>query len=166
MSISYNKVILVGRLTRDPEIRTLPSGTNVANFGLAVDRNYNEEVDFINIVSFGKQSEFVGNYLSKGKLVLVEGSIRINKYTDRDGVNREKAEVAANKITFMETKKSQTQNSDYSNYNDMIKVEDSYENKSKGIKNIDDDMMSQDLPDFEDPFGDLDDDLNTDEKPI
>ena len=164
MSISYNKVILVGRLTRDPEIKSLPSGSQVAKFAIAVDRNYNDEVDFINIIAFGKQAEFVSNYLLKGKLVLVEGSLRINSFTDREGVNRQKAEVNAVKITFMETKKSQEQ---------KPSVERTYHEKPERIAPGLDDYQQDDekidmideVPNFEDPFADLDD-SEGDEAPI
>jgi single-strand DNA-binding protein len=94
-------------LTRDPEVRSTVSGSNVANFSLAVDRQSknNNDVDFINIVAFGRQADFASNYLGKGKLILVEGQLRINKWTDRNDVKRESAEVWANRMTFMETRK-------------------------------------------------------------
>lgn len=169
MAIAYNKVILVGRITYISEMRSLPSGKNVINFGIAVDRGFNDQTDFFNIVTFDKKASFVENYLEKGKLILVEGSLRYNKYTDREGVQKEKVEISASNINFMETKKSQQ--NQYNDYNDSIKVEDSYEDDSKennfnNIKEINDDIMSKDMPDFDDPFSDLDDDLNNDDKPI
>ncbi|MDN5341618.1 single-stranded DNA-binding protein [Oceanotoga sp. DSM 15011] len=165
MAIAYNKVILVGRLTRDPDIRSTVSGSSVANFSLAVDRmtKDNDAVDFINIVAFGKQAEFASNYLSKGKLILVEGSLHINRWTDRNDIKRETAEIWASRMNFMETKKSQEE---YSQFNNLdIKVEDGYKN-NPSIDSIDDDILSDEMPEFEDPFSDLEDDLSSDEKPI
>ncbi|MFW6173417.1 MAG: single-stranded DNA-binding protein [Elusimicrobiota bacterium] len=110
MSISYNKIILVGRLVRDPDIRFTTSGTQVSVFTVAVDRpsrsgmNDNDNTDFIRVVTFGKTAEFVGNYLVKGRLILVEGSLRIRKWTTQDGDKRSTTEVLANNIRFMETK--------------------------------------------------------------
>ena len=110
MSISYNKVVLVGRLTRDPEIKFSTSGTQISLFTLAVDRptrsgsDDSSNTDFIRIVSFGKLAEFAGNYLSKGRLVLVEGSLRIRKWKTADGDPRSTAEIVANAIRFLETR--------------------------------------------------------------
>lgn len=111
MSISFNKIILVGRLTRDPETRFTANGTQVTFFTLAVDRNYNREsnqdsqnTDFIRIVSFGRLAEFVSTYLSKGRLVLVEGSLRIRNWQTQSGEYRSTTEVVANSVQFMEPK--------------------------------------------------------------
>ncbi|AKI98098.1 single-stranded DNA-binding protein [Kosmotoga pacifica] len=110
MSISYNRVVLVGRLTRDPEIKFSTSGTQISLFTLAVDRptrggvDDNSNTDFIRIVSFGKLAEFAGNYLTKGRLVLVEGSLRIRKWKTADGDPRSTAEVVASGIRFLETR--------------------------------------------------------------
>ena len=115
MSISYNHVVLIGRLTRDPEIKFAASGTQIATFTLAVDRNVpssnNDNTDFIRIVTFGKTAEFAGNYLTKGRLILVEGSLRINNWKTQDGEPRSNAEVAASNIRFMETKAQAQQSS-------------------------------------------------------
>jgi len=106
MGISYNKVVLVGRLTRDPETKFASSGTQISTFNIAVDRDYPKEpdaTDFIRIVTFGKTAEFVGNYLLKGRLILVEGSLRINKW-EKDGEKKQNAEVVASNIRFLEAK--------------------------------------------------------------
>lgn len=106
MGISYNKIVLVGRLTRDPEHKFAASGTAITTFSLAVDRDYpkdSNEADFIRIVTFGKTAEFVSQYMTKGKLVLVEGSLRINKW-EKDGEKRSIPEVVASHVKFMETK--------------------------------------------------------------
>ena len=106
MGISYNKIVLVGRLTRDPEHKFAASGTAITTFSLAVDRDYpkdSDEADFIRIVTFGKTAEFVFQYLTKGRLILVEGSLRINKW-EKDGEKKQNAEVNASRVCFMETK--------------------------------------------------------------
>ena len=105
MGISYNHVVLIGRLTRDPEIKFAASGTQIASFSLAVDRGKNDETDFVNVVAFGKTAEFIGSYFVKGRLVLVEGQLRIEKY-EKNGETKTAAKVIANNVRFMETKKS------------------------------------------------------------
>lgn len=105
MGISYNHVVLVGRLTRDPEIKFSTSGTQIATFSLAVDRGKDNEADFVNIVAFGKTAEFIGNYFVKGRLVLVEGPLRIEKY-EKNGETKTATKVVANNVRFMETKKA------------------------------------------------------------
>jgi len=107
MSISFNKVLLVGRLTRDPETKFAASGTQISTFNIAVDRDYPKEsdaTDFIRIVTFGKTAEFVFQYLTKGRLILVEGSLRINKWETPGGEKKQNAEVNASRVCFMETK--------------------------------------------------------------
>ena len=93
-----NRVVLIGRLTRDPELRFTQSGIAVASFTLAVDRNFKNangerETDFIDIVVWRQQAENCANYLSKGKLVAVDGSLRIRTYEAQDGSKRKAAEV-------------------------------------------------------------------------
>jgi len=105
MGISYNRTILIGRLTRDPEIRFATSGTQIASFSLAVDRGKDNETDFVNIVAFGKTAEFIGNYMTKGRLILVDGQLRIEKY-QKDGEQKTAVKVVANQVRFMETKKN------------------------------------------------------------
>lgn len=108
--MNYNRVVLVGRLTRDPEVRQTLNGTLVATFTLAVNRSSkrnvdgNNDVDFIRIVTFSKTAEFVQNYLTKGRLVLVEGKLRINKWQTSDGQNRISPEIWADQVTFMDKK--------------------------------------------------------------
>jgi len=105
MGISYNRTILIGRLTRDPEIKFSTSGTQIATFSLAVDRGKNDETDFVNVVAFGKTAEFIGNYMTKGRLILVDGQLRIEKY-QKDGEQKTAVKVVANQVRFMETKKN------------------------------------------------------------
>ena len=108
-----NIVVLMGRLTRDPEVRYTQGAEAkaVARYSLAVNRSYKKdgesEADFINIVAFGKAGEFAGKYFKKGQLVAVEGELRINQYTDKDGNKRWSTDVVVNKQHFAESKKDQ-----------------------------------------------------------
>ena len=103
----FNKVILVGNLTRNPELRYTPSGTPVASLGLAVSRRYKqgddlkEEVCFVDVVVFGRQAEHCGQYLSKGNGVIVDGRLQQRRWETEDGQKRSKHEVVAQAITFL-----------------------------------------------------------------
>jgi single-strand DNA-binding protein len=103
----FNKVILVGNLTRNPELRYTPSGTPVASFGLATSRRFKqadelkEEVCFIDIVVFGKQAEHCGQYLSKGNGVIIDGRLQQRRWETEDGQKRSKHEVVAQGVTFL-----------------------------------------------------------------
>lgn len=101
-----NNIMLLGRLTKDPEVRYTQSGACVAQFTLAVDRPYTKdgsrEADFIPCVAWGKTSEAVGNYVHKGQRVLVEGRLQIRPYTDKNGNKRTAAEVVCGRFEFIE----------------------------------------------------------------
>ncbi len=105
----FNRVILIGRLTKDPEVRYAPSGLPVTSFGLAVNTrskqgdDFKEEVLFIDCVIFGKQAESSGQYLSKGSLTLIEGRLRERKW-EYEGQKRSKIEVIANNVRFLQRK--------------------------------------------------------------
>lgn len=103
-----NRIILIGRLTRDPELRFTPNGRAVCSFTLAVDRPFtsqdgNRETDFINIVVWGKQAENTAQYLAKGRLTAVEGRLQIRSYEDNNGQRRTAAEVVADNVRFLPT---------------------------------------------------------------
>jgi len=100
---SFNRVILVGRLTRDPEIRYTPSGTQLAKFGLAVDRpmSKTDETDFFNVVAWQKLAEICGQYLKKGRLVLIEGEIQTRTYETQDGQKRHAFEIVARNMQML-----------------------------------------------------------------
>jgi single-strand DNA-binding protein len=108
----FNKVILIGNLTRDPELRYTPQGTSVCSFGLAVNRKYKqgeemkEEVTFINIVVFGKQADTCGQYLNKGSGVLIEGRLQERRWETDEGQKRSKHEVVAQNVRFLPRGKS------------------------------------------------------------
>ncbi len=98
-----NRIILIGRLTRDPELKYTTNGTAVATFSLAVNRKYNrEEVDFIDIVAWRGLAENVANYLSKGRMAAVEGRLQIRTYETKEGQKRKAAEVVADDIRFLD----------------------------------------------------------------
>ena len=106
---SFNKVILIGNMVADPELKTTPSGVNVCSFRIAVGRRYakpNEpqQTDFIDIVAWRAQAEFVTKYFSKGKPILVCGSIQSRNWQDKEGNKRTTVEVIADEITFVERK--------------------------------------------------------------
>lgn len=103
----YNRIILIGRLTRDPELRYVPSGAPVASFTLAVDRPFrdqqgNRETDFIDVVAWRKLAEQVSQYMAKGRMVAVEGRLQIRSYETQDGQKRKVAEVVADGVRFLD----------------------------------------------------------------
>ena len=106
-----NKVILIGRFTRDPELRATPQGTSTCSFSLAVDRNYQSaggerQADFINCVAWRQTAEFISKYFQKGNMVCVEGSIQTRSWKDNEGNNRYATEVVVDRSYFVESKKS------------------------------------------------------------
>ena len=112
-----NKIILMGRLTRDPELRRTQSGTAVTSFSLAVDRDFKsqsgeKETDFIDLVAWRGTAEFVSKYFTKGRMAVVEGRLLIRDWTDRDGGKRRSAEVIADNVYFGDSKREG--GSDYS----------------------------------------------------
>lgn len=101
-----NKVVLTGRVTKDIELRYTPSqNTPVASFSLAVDRMKKDETDFFNCTAWNKLAEIISQYVSKGNKILVEGILQNRKYTDQQGNNRIITEIVASNIEFLENKK-------------------------------------------------------------
>ena len=105
-----NRIILMGRLTRDPELRRTGSGTAVTSFSLAVDRDFKsqsgeKETDFIDIVAWRNTAEFVSKFFTKGRMAVVEGRLQIHDWKDKDGNNRHSAEVVADNIYFGDSRK-------------------------------------------------------------
>jgi len=98
-----NRILLIGRMTRDPELKYTPSGTAVATFTLAINRKFNkEETDFIDIVVWRQSAEFVSNYGTKGRLAMVEGRLQIRTYETKEGQKRKVAEVIADDVRFLD----------------------------------------------------------------
>ena len=115
-----NSVCLMGRLVADPELRTTTSGVSVCSFRIAVDRNYQpkgqeRQTDFINIVAWRNTAEFVTRYFHKGSMIVVQGSIHTDSYTDKDGNKRMSFDVQADNVMFGESKNAdrQGQNNPY-----------------------------------------------------
>lgn len=106
-----NHIVLMGRLTRDPELRRTGNGTPVATFTIAVDRDYGGKdgtekgVDFIDIVTWRNTAEFVSKYFSKGRMAVVAGRLQIRNWTDKEGNKRRNAEVIAESVYFGDSKK-------------------------------------------------------------
>ena len=111
-----NYAVLVGRLTRDVELKYIQgSGTPVANFAIAVDREFTgkdgkKETDFIDIQVWGKSAENCANYIGKGSLVAIQGAIRVDSYQDQEGNNRKITRVNANRVQFLDSKKDKQEN--------------------------------------------------------
>ena len=106
-----NKIFIMGRLTRDPELRRTQTGTPVASFSLAVDRDFKDKstgeraTDFIDVVAWRQTAEFVSRYFSKGRMAVVEGRLQIRDWTDKEGGKRRSAEVIADQIYFGDSKR-------------------------------------------------------------
>lgn len=106
-----NKIILMGRLTRDLELRRTQSGTAVASFTLAVERDFKtqdgqRETDFIDIVAWRSTAEFVSKYFTKGRMAVVDGRLQVRDWTDRDGNKRRSYEVLADTVYFRDSKRA------------------------------------------------------------
>ena len=104
-----NLVVLTGRLTADPELKTTSNGLSVTTFSIAVDRRYRSgeerQTDFINIVAWRQSAEFITKYFKKGNLIGIEGSIQTRRYQDKNGNNRTAFEVVVNNVQFVESKR-------------------------------------------------------------
>ena len=108
-----NRIVVMGRCGKDPEIRMTQKGTPVASVTLAVDRDYsadqNKETDWIDVVAFGKTAEFVEKYFSKGQMAVVSGRLRIRNWEDKEGNKRRSAEILADHVYFGEGKKDRAE---------------------------------------------------------
>lgn len=112
----FNLVVLTGRLTADPELKTTPNGISVTSFSIAVDRRYRSgeerQTDFINIVAWRQSAEFITKYFKKGSLIGIEGTIQTRRYQDKNGNNRTAFEVVANNVQFVESKRDSSSGTD------------------------------------------------------
>ena len=132
MSWLLNKVILIGRLTREPELRYTGSGIPVANFSLAVDRPYtnqqgDRETDFIRIVVWRKLAEVCAKNLGKGRLVAIEGRLQINSYEAQDGSKRQATDVIAENVRFLDWPKDKIGAPDDTNFGEELGIPDDSE---------------------------------------
>lgn len=121
-----NKVILMGRLTRDPEVSSSTGGTTFARYSIAVDRKFKKEgdpdADFFNCTSFGKQAEFVEKYLKKGVKVVVTGRLQNNNYTNKDGQKVYDVRIMVEEVEFAESKNASGDNSGSADVTDFINI--------------------------------------------
>ena len=152
-----NKVILIGRLARDPEMRTTPSGVATTSFTIAVQRNYanaqgDREADFISCVAWRKQAENIAKYCSKGSQVAVEGRIQTRNYDAQDGTKRYVTEVIADNGSFLGGRSTSSESSSYAanNYNNVSNTNDSMSSNNFGGSN---DIVTTNLS--EDPYANM-----------
>lgn len=139
MAASLNKVFLMGNLTRDPELRYIPSGTAVANFSLAINRPYKdaagekkEEVSYVRVVVWGKMAEICGEYLTKGRPVLVEGRLKSRSWEAQDGQKKSALDVVATSVQFIGAKGDKPQTRE--NKGPSERTEGNY---AQGVESID-----------------------------
>ena len=117
-----NKIIIMGRMTRDPELRRTGSGTAVTSFSLACDRDFKsqsgeKDADLIEVVAWKNTAEFVSKYFSKGRMAVVEGRLQIRDWTDKAGNKRTTAEVVAENVYFADSKRSESNENQKENFN-------------------------------------------------
>lgn len=123
--MSINRVVLLGNMTRDPELRRTGNGKAVTNFTLALNRYNNDEADFVDCVCWERIAENTAQYCYKGSKVAVEGSIQTGSYVDKDGHNRKTVNVLCNRVEFINTNNSSNNlqpqiNNNYNNLNDPL----------------------------------------------
>ena len=138
-----NRVVLMGRLVADPELKTTGTGISVTNFRIAVDRSYvknNDErkADFFDIVCWRSTAEFVSRYFAKGSLIAVEGKLQSRTYQAKDGSNRYIVEVAADNVSFTGEKKSDSNTNQ--SYNDNQSYQNQYDEYPIDVDGLDDDL--------------------------
>ncbi|HDL4594009.1 single-stranded DNA-binding protein [Staphylococcus aureus] len=137
-----NRVVLVGRLTKDPEYRTTPNGVSVTTFTIAVNRTFTNtqgerEADFINCVTFRKQAENVNNYLSKGSLAGVDGRLQSRSYENKDGQRVFVTEVVADSVQFLEPKNNNQQpNNNYHQQRQTQTGNNPFDNNADSIEDL------------------------------
>lgn len=141
-----NRVILVGRLTKDPEYRQTPNGIDIANFTLAVNRpfkskNGEQQADFINVVVFRNQAQNVNNYLSKGSLAGVDGRIQSRSYENKEGQRVFVTEVVADSVQFLEPKNNNQQNNQSQQQRGQAPAGNNPFANNNGINDIDDSTL-------------------------
>lgn len=117
-----NKVVIMGRFTKDPELRRTGSGTAVTSFSLACDRDFksqigDKETDFIEVVAWKNTAEFVSKYFRKGRMAVVDGRLQIRDWTDKAGNKRTTAEVVAENVYFADSKRSESNDNQKENFN-------------------------------------------------
>lgn len=139
-----NVVVLTGRLTADPELKTTNNGTSVCSFSIAVDRRYrsgeDRQTDFINIVAWRASAEFVSKYFKKGQMIAIEGSIQTRRYQDKDGKNRTAFEVVANNVQFADFARRDDDNSGSAPAASPVSFSNADAGDFTSIDDVDDDL--------------------------
>lgn len=140
-----NKAFLIGRLTRDPELRYSSSNTAIVNFSIAVDRQYTNrdgqrETDFIRIVAYNKQAENIKKFVTKGSLVAVDGRIQTGSYDDKDGKRVYTTDIVADRVQFLDSKNSS--NVSQNNSSEELSPADFQNNAAPQETNISDDVFA------------------------
>lgn len=153
-----NKAILMGRLTRDPELRYTQSNIPVVTFSIAVDRNYSgnngdRQTDFIDIVAWRRTAEFVSQWFTKGQMIVVVGSIQSRRWQDKNGNNRTSIEVVADEVQFGESKRSRESGGNYPNNNGGYPQNGGYSNNPNPYAAP---QQSAPAPSFDMPAGNSD----------
>ena len=139
-----NKIFIMGRLTRDPQLRRTQSGTAVTSFTLAVDRDFKsqsgeKETEFIDVGAWRSTAEFAAKYFTKGRMAVVEGRLQIRDWKDKDGNNRRSAEVVADNIYFGDSKRDSQSGGDYVFFYDWATSESYTAPASGGFAEIEED---------------------------
>ena len=150
-----NTVVLMGRLTFDPELRTTPSGVSVVRFQVAVDRNYQKageerKADFIDVTAWRQTADFISRYFHKGSMIAIEGSLQTDNYTDKDGNKRKSFQVVANNVSFCGSKNESGNNTAYGAQRQDSEPSVSYQSADAGSFSV--------LPDDIQGFFDANDD--------
>jgi single-strand DNA-binding protein len=144
---SFNKVILMGNLTRDPRVGSNPGGSAVCDFSIAINRRYSingqekEEVCFVDIVTWGKQADSCGKYLQKGSAVFVEGRLKTESWNDKEGNKRSRLVVTAERIQFLnfnrtDGRKVQSSPENYDNQDDYSSQETPRQNTRSNVQSL------------------------------
>lgn len=150
-----NHIVLMGRLTRDPELRHTGTGTAVASFTLAVDRDFQSKdtqeraVDFIDIVAWRNTAEFVSKYFTKGRMAVVSGRLQIRNWTDKEGGKRRSAEVVADNVYFGDSKKDGASTGGYAEFGGFSAPSQSFSAPAVSAEN---DFSTLDSNDSDLPF--------------
>lgn len=144
-----NKAIIIGNLTRDPEIKSLPSGVKVASFSVATNRVWKdkngvkqENVDFHNVVVFGRQADIVGQYMKKGSSILVEGRMQTRSWDDAAGVKKYRTEIIADRIQFGPRKEGGAPGG----YSPSAPAEDDHKKAMDTIEYPEEEINPEDIP--------------------
>lgn len=123
-----NQAILMGRLTRDPEVRHTSTGKAVCSFSVAVESGYgeNKKTDFISCVAWDNKAEFLGKYFTKGMMIIISGRISTRSWESKDGKKQWTTEVVVNEINFGESKKQSSEHGSYNDFDDLSGIDDDF----------------------------------------